>query len=73
MQIDFPDHVISDWQRTPWWLFWKPRWRRYHWRWIVDCRGCECVNAWQYAQRGARPTTPKRIAEQGGDFSARDR
>lgn len=19
---------ITKWQRTPWWLFWKPKWRR---------------------------------------------
>ena len=55
MKIDFPDHIISKWQRTPWWLFWKPGWRRYHWRWTVDWRGCECVYAWQYAPRGFWP------------------
>jgi len=48
MKIDFPDHPVGHWQYTPWWLFWKPRMRRQHWRWTVDDRGCECTFYWQY-------------------------
>jgi len=59
MMIDGKTELeFSDWQRTPWWLFWRPTWRRYHWRWTVDWRGCECVYAWQYAPSGFHPADP---------------
>lgn len=48
MTIDFPDHPIGPWQRTPLWLFWKPGARRRHWRWQVDHLGCVCTQYWQY-------------------------
>jgi hypothetical protein len=49
MVIDFPNHPVSHWHYTPPWLFWKPKFRRRHWRWIVDYSGCECVYYWQYS------------------------
>jgi hypothetical protein len=52
MKIDFPDHPTGEWKRRPWWLFWKPMYRRRHWRWTVDHQGCECTAYWQYAWWG---------------------
>jgi hypothetical protein len=32
------------WERTPWWVFWRPPWRRLVWPWdyLADA-------SWQYA------------------------
>jgi hypothetical protein len=48
MKLDLPDHPVGLWRRTPPWLFWKPRYRRKHWRWLIDHRGCECIYVWEY-------------------------
>lgn len=33
-------------------MFWKPMYRRYHWRWTVDHNGCECSYYWEYGWWG---------------------
>lgn len=59
MRIDFPNHPNSHWQYRPWWLFWRPQFRRRHWRWIVDHRGCECVYYWQYSDYPSIENSPR--------------
>lgn len=53
MHINFPEHRIGAWQRTPFWMFWRLSYRRRHWRWCVDHGGCECTYYWQYAKQPA--------------------
>lgn len=49
MKIDFPDLEIGQWKLTPWWLFWKPAWRRRHWYWTYNWDGCQAKYVWQYS------------------------
>jgi hypothetical protein len=50
MNIDVPDHPVGEWLPTPRYLFWKPRNRRRHWRWVIDWNGCECTYYWHYSR-----------------------
>lgn len=52
MKIDFPDHPKGDILKTPWWLFWKPAYRRRHWCWTIDHKGCNCDFYWQFLTHG---------------------
>lgn len=47
MKINFPDHPIGPWKKTPRWMWWC-REKRLHWRWTVDWRGCVCTHEWEY-------------------------
>lgn len=49
--LQLPKHPTSRWKRTPIWMFWKQPFRRKHWRWIVDHRGCHGFYYWQYGGR----------------------